>query len=133
MMVSEDSVGVMEFVAGLRHLRTRQLSKAARTFADAAAAARSDEIRDRCHLAAAHAYVDAGQPSDADRHLEPIIARIPETIYGDRALVLTADLLEARGDREGAIAALTTLLVQYPRSILAPDTRERIRTLRGDA
>jgi len=133
MMVSEDSVGVMEYVAGLRLLRTRQLSKAARTFADAAAAARSDEIRDRCHLAAAHAYVDAGQPSDADRHLEPIIARIPETIYGDRALVLTADLLEARGDREGAIAALTTLLVQYPRSILAPDTRERIRTLRGDA
>ena len=133
MMIAEDSLGVMGYVKGLEQLRTRQLSNAARSFADAAAAARSDEVRDRCHLEAARTFVVTGQPSAADPHLQPIIARIPETIYGDRALVLTADLLESRGDIEGAISALTTLLVQYPRSILAPDSRERIRALRGDA
>ena len=133
MMIQEDSIGVMEFVKGLYASRKRQYSEAARSFADAAAAAKSAEIRDRCHLEAAEMYVDLGRPLDADQHLEPIIARIPESIYGDRALVLAADLLVANGDTEGAIAALTTLLVQYPRSILAPDTRERIRQLRGDA
>lgn len=129
----EDSAGVSGYVQGLQALRERRRSDAARIFAAAATDARDPEVKDRCLFASATAYANLGQWADAATQIEPVIARIPESIYGDRALVLTANILERQGDVDGAISALTTLLVQYPRSVLAPEVRERIRRLRGDA
>ena len=129
----EDSVGVAGFVRGLDLREQRKLRDAAVVFQRSAESASDKDVADRCRLAAAQSFIDIGSDAEAEQQIEPLIARIPETYLGDRALVLAADILERSGDRDGAVAALTTLLVQYPRSILAPETRERIRRLRGDA
>lgn len=74
-----------------------------------------------------------GQDTTALTLLDVIIAEVPETIFGDRALFRKAELALRRKDVPSAVDALTILLVQYPRSIFVPDARERIRALRGDS
>ena len=74
-----------------------------------------------------------GQDTTAMTLLDAIIADVPETIFGDRALFRKAELALRRKDVPMAVDALTVLLVQYPRSILLPDARERLRALRGDS
>jgi tetratricopeptide (TPR) repeat protein len=129
----EDSVGVDGYVKGLELRHRRSIVEAARSFAQAAEASKNTDMADRNRLEAALSFVEAGMTDEATRLLNAIVGKIPTTLVGDRALVLIADILEDQGDREGAITALTTLLVQYPRSIYAPTSRERIRKLRGDA
>ncbi|MBI2793459.1 MAG: tetratricopeptide repeat protein [Ignavibacteria bacterium] len=133
MLEQDDSVGVNGIVRGLHALSRRKTEEASRIFVATVSEARDNEIRDRSRIEAAQCFVKLGQQEAADSQLVAILDRIPDTIYGDKALIITADVLERRGDVQGAIAALTSLLVQYPRSILAPSARERIRKLRGDA
>lgn len=133
MLEEEDSVGVNGLVRGLHALARRNTEEASRIFVSTVREAKDDEIRDRARIEAAQCFIRLGRQEAADSQLIAILERIPDTIYGDRALLITADMLERRGDVQGAIAALTSLLVQYPRSILSPSARERIRKLRGDA
>jgi len=107
--------------------------EAAAAFVRAADIANIAEIKDRCLYEAGVRYVAAGHDAEAVPVLQRLMERIPETIYGDRAMLLVAGIQERQGDRTGAITTLTNLLVQYPRSILLPEARERIRRLRGDA
>lgn len=68
----------------------------------------------------------------AVQQLDSLIAKVPSTLFGDKALLLMADILTDKHEIQSAVAALTTLLVQYPNSIYTPLTRELIRKLRGD-
>jgi outer membrane protein assembly factor BamD (BamD/ComL family) len=45
---------------------------------------------------------------------------------------MLATVSEHKKDIKAAMQYLESLLVYYPRSILIPDARERIRKLRGD-
>ncbi|GMQ82973.1 MAG: tetratricopeptide repeat protein [Rhodothermia bacterium] len=57
----------------------------------------------------------------------------PDSFFGDRSLFEAADIqANDVGDSSGAIATYSRLLIEYPGSLLVPDTRARIRTLRGD-
>ena len=133
MLEQDDSVGVNGFIRGLTSLARRDGSGAARIFVATAESASDPEIKDRCRISAAKVFISLDNHLAADSQLVLLLDRVPETSYGDQALVLAADLMEMRGDKQGAVTALTSLLVQYPKSILAPSARERIRRLRGDA
>jgi cellulose synthase operon protein C len=133
MQVSErDSVAVDIMRRAERAAAIGRNADAAERFAEASTKATDSELRDRCRIAAAEQYIAAGRDADAMTQLDRIIPEIPETIFGDRALWLQASILVRRKETQAAIDALTTLLVQYPRSILLPDARERLRALRGD-
>ena len=132
-LADEDSIGVETLISAMYLLAKRDNIGAARSFESAADRATSAEIRDRCLFMASKTYHGLNMTAESESVLEGLLQRVPDTIFGDRALVLAADILEQRGDVDGAIAALTSVLVQYPRSILVPETRERIRRLRGDA
>ena len=132
-LAEEDSAGVQALISALYLLAKRDNMSAARSFESAADQAGSPEIQDRCLYMASKTYHGLGMVAESEAVLEGLLQRVPDTIFGDRALVLAADILVQRGDYDGAIAALTSVLVQYPRSILVPETRERIRRLRGDA
>jgi len=129
----DDSAAVASFFVGSNALIRRDIAGAAEAFRQASLLATDPEVKDRCIFNEAKAYYQMGLTDRARTTLETVIARVPDSIFGDRALVLLADCYERQGQASEAIAALTTLLVQYPRSILAPSSRERIRRLRGDA
>lgn len=134
MQVSErDSVAVRAMRMAERSAATGRAADAAAQYADAATKATDAELRDRCRIAAAEQYVAARDDGKAMMQLDLLLPEIPESIFGDRALWLKADIHARRKERQQAIDALTTLLVQYPRSILLPNARERLRVLRGDA
>lgn len=133
MLEQFDAKGVQGYIQGMSALSRRNKIEASRIFVATAQSASDSEIKDRCRISAARTLIEIGEEAAADSQLIAIIDRIPESTYGDQALVLAADVLERRKDIQGAISALTSLLVQYPRSILAPSARERIRRLRGDA
>ena len=132
-ITDRDSALLATLAAAERFRASRAYDKAADRFAAAATATKDEELRDRCFWMAAESFRRAKRPSDAERFADSVLANVPTSIYGDRALVMKADFQEARGDRAAAIATLTSLLELYPRSILVPDARDRVRRLRGDA
>lgn len=57
----------------------------------------------------------------------------PDSFFGDRCLFKAAEIQSNDlGDSTGATATYSRLLNEYPGSLLVPDTRARIRILRGD-
>ena len=132
-LADQDSAAVATMRQADKLAATGKASAAAATYHAAATTARDRELRDRCNLSAAEQYMTIGQDTTAMTLLDAIIADVPETIFGDRALFRKAELALRRKDVPMAVDALTVLLVQYPRSILLPDARERLRALRGDS
>ena len=132
-LAQDDSLTVSKLAAaeGL-HVR-RRYKESADSFYDAVRSAKDAELRDRARMFAAHAKVELGDDLGAESLLLDLLQGVPETIYGDRAFQLLADIQVRRGDKPSAIRTLNALLVNYPRSIFAPDVRELIRRLRGDA
>ena len=131
-LAEQDSIAVATLRTADKLRATNKPDLAAQRYEQAAASARDAELRDRCRFSAAEQYVALKQDSVALTMLEPLLVEIPETIFGDRALWLKADIAVRRSDVPAAIDALTILLVQYPRSIMLPEARERLRSLRGD-
>ncbi len=131
-MAMDDSIAVSRYIQGMAEAIKRNPVGAATSFASAASVAQTPEVADISNLEAARFYLRLQDTAAAMRSLEPIIARIPESSVGDRALILVADIMEQQGDVQGALSTLTTLLVQYPRSIFTPTCRARVRKLRGD-
>jgi outer membrane protein assembly factor BamD (BamD/ComL family) len=132
-LADQDSAAVATMRQADKLAATGKTSAAAETYRAAASTARDGELRDRCNLSAAEQFMTIGQDTTAMTLLDAIIADVPETIFGDRALFRKAELALRRKDVSSAVDALTILLVQYPRSIFVPDARERIRALRGDS
>jgi len=132
-LAQDDSSTVIAIAAAQGLLVRRAYRDAAVRFTQAAASAKDNELRDRARLHAAIAYIELNDDVTAEPLLQEILTSIPETIYGDRSLQLLADIQVRRGDTQGAVKTLNSLLVNYPRSILVPSVRDRIRVLRGDA
>lgn len=132
-LADQDSAAVAAMRRADKLAATGKALAAAETYRAAAASARDSELRDRCNLSAAEQLMTIGQDTTAMLLLDAIIVDVPETIFGDRALFKKAELAIRRRDVPTAVDALTVLLVQYPRSILLPDARERLRALRGDS
>ncbi|MCX6140045.1 MAG: tetratricopeptide repeat protein [Candidatus Kapabacteria bacterium] len=132
-LAQEDSASVVSIAIAEGLIIRRRYREGAIRFADAAKSATDSELRDRARMNAAKAYFDLQEDETAEPLLREIIANIPDTIYGDRALSLLADHQVRIGDKQGALQTLNSLLVHYPRSILVPTVRDRIRVLRGDA
>jgi tetratricopeptide (TPR) repeat protein len=131
-LADQDSAALVLYdQAELLELQRRSQDAAVR-YGESAARATSPELKDRCGIASAENFVEAGKTDDAEKALQPVLLRVPESIVGDRALLIHASIEESRGQRTAAIATLTTILTQYPRSIYGPMVRERIRVLRGD-
>lgn len=77
--------------------------------------------------------LERGLYDQAERYLEQILERFPQTIYADRAIWGLARVAEAKGLRDRALKLYTELLTQFPTSIYVPGARMRIRALRGDS
>lgn len=91
------------------------------------------DLRDRSLLLCARSCLANGDSARAGEHLKKIIELNPDSIYGDRAIWLYADLVASRNEPQRAAQILETILRNYPRSIIVPDARERIRRLRGES
>lgn len=133
MLMKEDSVGVVSYIRGLELEFRRRLEESVPQFQRTWKLAVDAELKDRAAFKFAKVAFNTGAIQQCQEPIQFLISRIPDTIYGDQALVLAADVFELQNDKTNAIAALTTLLVQYPKSILVPQARQRIRILRGDA
>ncbi len=131
-LAQEDSAAVVSIARAEGLMVRRSYREAAVLFSQASKSASQGELRDRAALNAAKAYLDLDDDTSAEPLLQSIVNGIPETIFGDRALSLKADIQVRRGDKKGALLTLDSLLVNYPRSILVPTIRDRIRVLRGD-
>lgn len=131
-LAEQDSAAVAMMHRADRASATGKMANAAAVYSEAASKARDAELRDRCRLAAAQAYVALRNDTAASAMLDMLIADVPETIFGDKALWTKAVIASRNNDVPSAVDALTTLLVQYPKSILLPTARERLRALRGD-
>lgn len=77
--------------------------------------------------------LDRGLYDHASRYLEQLLKRFPQTIYADRAIWGLANIAESKGQRDQALQLYTQLLSQFPTSIYIPNTRIRIRAIRGDS
>lgn len=129
----DDSVTISRFIRGMELKLLRKHADAATAFREAGSGSREPDIADRCRIEEVRCLLDNADTASALSVLERIVQSVPESTVGDQALFIMADILEATGETTSAQAVLTTILVQYPRSILVPQARERIRKLRGDA
>lgn len=132
MLRIDDSVSVQQMIRALAARQARRIDSAISIYSATATTTSSKDVADLCWVSAATLSVRAADDQSAARLIEPVIARIPESLVGDRALALIAEIYERRGQTDDAISALTTLLVQYPLSILAPTARDQIRRLRAE-
>lgn len=74
-----------------------------------------------------------GRPSDAYQAFAEIPLMHPESFLADKSLFMMGQVLEYDLDeKDKAIEAYARLLAEYPGSLLAPEARARIRSLRGD-
>lgn len=128
----DDSASVRSIAKAEGLVARRRHVEAVSVIRDAVSRIRDADMRDRSLLLCARSYVAVGDTVNAIATLKKIIESSSESIYGDRAMWLYADLVIAQHDSRQAITILETLLRNYPRSIIAPDARERIRRLRGD-
>jgi len=121
-------------IYGMAEFRAAQRAhtEAAALFAKAADSTRDADLRDRCHYRSAEQYLVSGETQQATVQVSNVLKRVPDSIFGDKALFLHASIQERSGDVRGAIQSLSELLALYPRSILIPETRDRIRRMRGD-
>ncbi|MBK7032211.1 MAG: tetratricopeptide repeat protein [Ignavibacteria bacterium] len=132
-LAQDDSATVIAIASAEGLLVRRHYRDAALQFVQAAASAKDNDLRDRARMNGAVAFIELHDDVSAEPLLVEILKGIPETIYGDRSLSLLADIQVRRGDTPSALKILNSLLVNYPRSILVPGVRDRIRVLRGDA
>lgn len=93
---------------------------------------RDSDLRDRSRLMCARSHLFIGDSLRASALLREIIDSNSDSIYGDRAMWLYADVAAGQNDTQRAVQVLEALLRSYPRSIIVPDARDRIRRLRGD-
>jgi tetratricopeptide (TPR) repeat protein len=129
----DDSTGVSAIIKAEQYFQRRQFAKAIDVLATQLASTKDQDLKDRGTFLAARSCIVMGDTLKAEPFLLAILQRIPESIYGDKALWLLASVSEFKTDIKSAMQYLESLLMNYPRSILIPDTRERIRKLRGDA
>lgn len=132
-LTDDDSTTRANILVADQMLTAKMLDSAAKRYEAAALSAREPELRDRCRWRAATAWFAVGNHRESERVAAAIVKNIPESIVGDRALFLVAQLKEVAGETSEAIKMLTDLLTYYPTSILVPQARERIRSLRGEA
>lgn len=92
-----------------------------------------DDIAERAYVSAAGLAFSAGNIASAQAMGEEYLQKFPEAIYGDKAMLLLAQMYDAAGAKDKAINILTELLARYPRSIYLQEAREKVRKLRGDA
>lgn len=128
----DDSASVRSIAKAEGLVARRRHAEAITVIQDAVTRIRDVDMRDRSLLLCARSYIAVGDSANAITTLKKIIESSSESIYGDRAMWLYADLIISQRDSRQAITILETLLRNYPRSIIAPDARERIRRLRGD-
>jgi TolA-binding protein len=86
-------------------------------------------LADNARFMQAHALTAAGDTSGAAEQFAQIPMMHPRSPFADRSLFERARLLEAQDDLEGAVQAYNKLLEDYPKSLLAPDARARVRDL----
>ena len=129
----DDSASVVAIARAEGLVARRRHSEAIPVVQSALARMRDADMRDRSMLICARSYLALGDTVNALVMLRKIIDSSTESIYGDRAMWTYSDVVVAQRDPQQAIQVLEALLRIYPRSIIAPDARERIRRLRGDS
>ncbi len=90
-------------------------------------------IADDARFLRATALREAGDARQALAAFGEIPLIHPQSYLVDRSLFQAAEIQEQDlQDKEAALATYTRLLTEYPGSLLVPEVRLRIRTLRGD-
>lgn len=128
----EDSVAVSVIISAEEAFHRRRFTTAVDLLASRLDGFRDNDLKDRGAYLAAKSCVAIGDTLRSEPFLLAILQRVPESIFGDQAFWMLASVSEHKNDVKGAMQYLESLLVYYPRSILIPDARERIRKLRGD-
>jgi tetratricopeptide (TPR) repeat protein len=129
----DDSVAVTLIIQAEEFFLRRRYADAVSLLTSQLETVRDNDLKDRGSYLAARSCIVLGDTLKAEPFLLSILQRIPESIYGDQSLWMLATVSEFKNDVKTAMQYLESLLVYYPRSILIPDARERIRKLRGDA
>jgi tetratricopeptide (TPR) repeat protein len=129
----DDSVAVTLIIQAEEFFLRRRYADAVSLLTSRLETVRDNDLKDRGSYLAARSCIVLGDTLKAEPFLLSILQRIPESIYGDQSLWMLATVSEFKNDVKTAMQYLESLLVYYPRSILIPDARERIRKLRGDA
>jgi tetratricopeptide (TPR) repeat protein len=131
-LAMDDSTSVVEIAKAEGLMMRRRYSEAVRLLDTAIRSIRDADLRDRSHMLQARACLAIGDSTTATESLRAILDGNPDSIYGDRAMWQYADIMASKYETTRAIQTLEALLRNYPRSIIVPEARERIRRLRGD-
>jgi len=84
-------------------------------------------------MAEAKVHLLDGQAGISAKILQSVITKYPRSIRADDAIFQLAGLREtALNDKAGASTLYTDLLLKYPGSFYVPESRKRIRILRGE-
>jgi TolA-binding protein len=86
-------------------------------------------LADNARFLQAQTLQAAGDTSEAAEQFAQVPLMHPRSPFADRSLYERARLLEAQNDLEGAVQSYNKLLEEYPKSLLAPDARTRMRDL----
>jgi len=86
-------------------------------------------LADNARYLKARTFRAAGDTTQAAEQFAQVPLMHPRSPFADRSLYERAELLEAQNDLEGAVQTYNKLLEDYPKSLLVPDARTRMRDL----
>ncbi len=92
-----------------------------------------DDIAERSYIKASSLALALNNIAAAQGFAEVYLLKFPEALYGDKAMIMLANIYNASGEKDKALGVLTDLLARYPHSIYVQEARDKIRKLRGDA
>jgi cellulose synthase operon protein C len=115
-------------------IRQHRLDDALAVLGDLLSTFGRHRIADEARFARAEALYASGEVQPAFDAFTEVTLYHPESHLADRALFEAAGIQYRRlGDPDAAIETLTRLLREYPGSLVAAESRQMIRRLRGDA
>ncbi|MBL7998468.1 MAG: tetratricopeptide repeat protein [Candidatus Kapabacteria bacterium] len=129
----EDSVLLRQYAQAELRAYQRRYTEAHQLYNQIAQSKSSPDLAETAMMNSARAYFDAKDFAQCRSVLQTLRTKNAQTIFGDKAMLLSSQCHINEGNKQAAIQELQELLVMYPRSIYLQEARERIRKLRGDA
>ncbi len=90
------------------------------------------DLGEQCYLKVASLEYSRRHYDSTLFYANDLMAKYPETIHGDEALILIGDTYTILNKKDLAMKSFMDLLAKYPRSIYLGAAREKIRRLRGE-
>ncbi len=131
--------------------QNKQYTKALSTFARAEFEERRNNLKEAIELYSTTANLSSGtelfelalkkqiemeflneEYQSVIKTVDYLLQKVPDSIYGDFALLRKADALVLMNNKQNALNLYTEILSKYPLSIYLPEIREKIKSLRNE-